>query len=53
LIRGHAAWALARLTDQSNRERVLATLKLLSEQENDPAVLHEFMSAIQGIRELL
>ncbi|WP_100277252.1 tRNA epoxyqueuosine(34) reductase QueG [Mariprofundus aestuarium] len=51
LIRGHAAWALARLTDQGNRERVLAALNLLSEQENDPAVLHEFMSAIQGIRE--
>jgi len=51
LIRGHAAWALARLTDQGNRKMVLAALKLLSEQENDPAVLHEFMSAIQGIRE--
>ena len=51
LIRGHAAWALAKLTDQDNREMVLAALKLQSEQENDPAVLHESMSAIQSIRE--
>jgi len=53
LIRGHAAWALARLTDQDNQAQLLAALALQLEHEKDPAALQEFSSAIEDIKEAL
>ena len=53
LIRGHAAWALARLCDQQSCEMVLSALRLQLEKESDPAVMQELTSAIKDIKELL
>lgn len=50
LIRGHAAWALARLSDQQSSELVLDALSLQLGREHDPAVVQELSSAIKDIK---
>jgi len=53
LIRGHAAWALARLSDQASGEMVLAALQLQCTDEQDQLVMQELTSAIKDIKEFL
>lgn len=53
LIRGHAAWALARLSDRQNRGLLQEALELQLEQESDQAVIQELTSAIKDIKEAL
>ncbi|WP_100265633.1 tRNA epoxyqueuosine(34) reductase QueG [Mariprofundus ferrinatatus] len=50
LIRGHAAWALARLTAPVNRQMVLSALAEQADHEKEPAVEQEIQSAINDIR---
>ena len=50
LIRGHAAWALARLSEQQNRTEIIAALESLYEREKEQDVSEEVEFAIQYIR---
>lgn len=50
LIRGHAAWALARLADRSNREHIELALMRCSEAEKDKTVQQELELAIKDVR---
>jgi len=50
LIRGHAAWALARLADAGTCEPLIAALIDADARENDPEVLREYKLAISQIR---
>lgn len=53
LIRGHAAWALARLADRSNGRELLDALERCARTEKDVAVTDELSCAIKDIKELL
>jgi len=50
LIRGHAAWALGRLADDQNQQRIETLMRARSMQEKNVHVLEEISLSIQTIR---
>ena len=53
LIRGHAAWALGRLANEANHERIGTILKQGKQREDNDNVLKEINLSIYNIRSLL
>ncbi len=53
LIRGHAAWALGRLANEANHERIGTILEQGKQREDNDNVLKEINLSIYNIRSLL